>query len=213
MSSTIDYATRPPPPRYQSAYRYAIILGAIPMALGTLIFLLWLIIRADAFEALGFFNILLGCVLVLAGSVNLAMFAFGEIRAGAARENNFRRRVTLAALMLFGNFPLALSYVLLADALARAVTVHVHNSGSVPVNAVLCSPGGRDESDVIEPGETRRMRVNISGEGSLSLQLNRGGTQSETILNGYVPAPSGSPHEYDVVVANEKIDVKDLSGR
>jgi hypothetical protein len=111
----------------------AILCGALPLILGMTIYSLWRATGADWLMLAGLLNIGLGCLLLGAGSLCLALYAR---RARAAAIPAWRIRVFAAGALLLLNFPAAAMLVVQAETVRTTFTVTVVNRSSLAHEAL-----------------------------------------------------------------------------
>jgi len=106
-SNTLDY-DRGRTPRPMIALHYiARVCGVAPMAVGVLVFLLFLFTRHLDFAIFGFFTILGGCAAAFVGAVCLAVYWYQARRANSEDAAIARGNAKRDAIIILLNFPLA----------------------------------------------------------------------------------------------------------
>lgn len=126
------------------AYRIALFCGAIPLACGTFIFVLWLVTRWDWLMAAGLATIIGGVFVFLIGTIALACYHELAVRSPEVTPRQLRFRTLAAVGLLLSNFPIAVGYAASANAVKTCYTVAIHNRSRQPLDHVRVIGGGCD---------------------------------------------------------------------
>lgn len=160
--------------------RIAEICGLVPLATGTIIFILWLFTRADIFILLGVYTLLAGVVLVLIGAAFLLAYYI------SAKPKP--RALIRPLFWLLINFPVAFLFAIYALKAITTYTVVVNSECPKPAELQIIDPYGQHFT--IPQNTTRH--PDIDGEGSVIYSLIvEGVTVEEGILIGYTRHNSG----------------------
>ena len=197
------------PGRLQSKpglYRTAIWCAAVPMVVGTVDFLLWLLVGGETLMAVGAFTILGGLGLFAVGAGSLIAYLWRELRAGLQSGKALAKRVTLAAVLLLANFPLAFGYMAAAGEIMRTCVVVVANDSSRPVDSfTLSGPdfrrGGPVELGPIEPGGRATYKFKPDVDGGIRYDLQQG----DRAVGGQVTDYAWGGTQYNVAVDDEGV--------
>jgi len=166
--------------------RCVIACGAIPLAVGTLIYALWLATRWDGLTVAGFFWIPIGFAVILVGLIAL-LWHFTEQMA--RRELTWARfgNVVLTAALLLINFPTAAFFVFSARDISSKYTLKVvNNSDRVIESFVASAPGVNIEFGSMSPGHSMQRSMHFSTEGELTFTARDHDGELTGVIEGYV---------------------------
>jgi len=189
-----------------TALRLAILCGAVPLALGVLVFAAWLATRWPWLMMAGVGVLYLGLAAFVIGTIALTRFFFSARESGLVPLAEVGRKALPAGALLLANFPAAaaiLAAVVLVET-TYAVTV-VNASGGV-LDEVRLFGGGRDVSlGSIAAGERSRADLRFRADGHLQIQVFRGTASETEIIDEYVA--SGRGGSMTVVVEGDGVRV------
>lgn len=176
--------------------RTALACALAPMALGTIVIVLWLATSWDILAILGLGVLLVGFVLFFIGIASLIWYA----RSCHAARLPWLRTAVGTTLLLLLNFPLALGYI----RLAQMWTIHFVNAGTAPIgNIVIADPMGRRwQVGSIAAGSRATRRIFPQGQGAITFSSTApaGGTSVSGQVAGY--CTSGLLGEHRTVIIN-----------
>jgi hypothetical protein len=177
------------------ALHTAILCGATPLLLGSLIDTTWRFTRWPWLETAGLFLIAAGIILVTTGAAFLVRHVWREFRAARTlRPKNWFHAVMVGVLLL-ANFPAAAIFTLSAIHVVTRYTVRVLNeSGSAIDRFVVTGPGVRVDLGPIAPGHKVEHHLGFSGDGSLDFTARQGQSDLRGVLEGYVAGGLGGRH-------------------
>jgi hypothetical protein len=163
--ATIDYSTpatggrRIEPARL---LRVALACALAPMALGTVVIVLWLATSWGILAILGLGVLLVGFILFFIGLASLIWYA----RSCHAARLPWVRATLRATLLLLLNFPLAFAYI----RLGQMWTIHFVNAGTTTIGGLVISDpvGRRWQVGPIAPGSRATRRIFPQGEGAIT---------------------------------------------
>lgn len=172
--------------------RIAWIAGVAPIFVGTAIFIIWLIFRADALMAAGVITIYAGLASVVVGLICLAIYLWRNWRSSEVPRRYLVWQTTSLIILFLANFVAAAGFVYGAIMIETRYHLSITNGGNEPLRNVRVGVGpfGVDFGD-IPAGETRKKSFWIEGEGELRLTATRGGRQIEAVADGYVTCNMG----------------------
>jgi hypothetical protein len=164
--------------------------GALPLMVGTTVFVLWLLTNYRSLQGVGLFTIVGGFLLFLVGALCLVLDAG---RSLPAADRNRRRWKRLGvALLLLTNFPAAFVFIGVAARIEFSVSITVQNVGTAPIESfVVIAPGVRKELGPIPAGAERFVRFQPTGDGAVEYTMTLAGETSSGTLIDYVSAGMG----------------------
>lgn len=167
--------------------------GALPLAAGTSVFLLWLVLRWGWLMTAGAHIVCGGSVLFVVGAVVLAGFWVRARRAPEFPRPRLLRLTVAAALLLAANFPAAAGIIVAAMAVQTCYVAVIENRSPAVLNAVRITGGGCEVVfGHISPDTTRRRWFWIQRDGELTLHAVRDGVPVEETVDGYVTGGMGT---------------------
>jgi hypothetical protein len=167
----------------RETYRAVLVCGALPLLLGSAIFLLWVPTRWSWLMPVGVLVLVCGLGLFVVGAIALLHYCRLGLRAPEL-PRRFWRSAALGAVLLLSNFPAAGTIVYAASALYSRYTVVVRNESRSPLEEVRVTGGGCEALfESIPPGEEEEQSFWVQRDGSLVLHV--AGMPPKTIM-GYV---------------------------
>ncbi len=165
----------------------AIACGAIPLTLGTAIYVAWRVANWDWLMAAGLFTVLGGLLLFAIGAGCLVVYVIREARNGQPHRIPLGLQSLLVGGLLLVNFPAAAYYAWSAVGLMTQFTVCVVNeTGAVVDNVVLTGPGVHVETGPIPAGSRSWHTVHFSTDGTLEFAASWQSGSSEGPIEEYV---------------------------
>ena len=191
-SETLSYANPWAAPRPVNAAGYfwvALICGLVPMAVGTGVFVTWLVTRSNSLPIIGLFTIMGGGFLFVVGVATLVKYLV-DSRSRPVRH--WLVRGALAATILLANFPLACTYM----SLAQRHTVVVTNKTSTTIDQVVLSdPIGKQwKKGPIAPGASVTFHLHSKGEGSVDFTATSSGRTVKGTAIGFITTNQSGEH-------------------
>jgi hypothetical protein len=170
----------------------AVVCGAIPLTLGTIIYWTWRAKRLPWLEVAGLINIFTGLVLFTFGAICLAAYGFRESRTLGKRRVPLGWQIVLVAGLLLINFPAAAMYGISAMRLMnfRNVVI-VNDSGKTIESFMLQAPGVEVEVGPIEPNKIAIRNLDFHSDGKLNFSAKQGDFQFGGQLEGYLTGGTG----------------------
>jgi hypothetical protein len=183
---------------FNRSHKIAVFCGAIPLSLGTGIFLTWIMFRWNWLALAGLFLLYAGLAALVVGVVALAHFWWVARRWAP---------VLSCAALLFANLVVAAAIVWAAIAIETHYTVSVRNVSQAPLNDVRVFGGGCDlRYGIVAAGTTARRSCWIGGDDATSFRAISGGHALERTIDGYVTVNMGG-HLTVTITPDLKIDV------
>ena len=165
----------------------AIVCGAIPLALGTAIYVTWRVISWDWLMAAGLFTVLGGLLLFVIGAGCLIKYVFREADCKRDRRVSLELQTLLVGGLLFVNFPAAAYYAWSAVGLMTRYTVCIANeTGAVVDNVVLTGPGVHVDTGPMSAGSRSWHNFHFSTDGTLEFSAHWQDGRSEGPIEEYV---------------------------
>ncbi len=162
----------------------------LPFALACAIFAAWYRTQAAWLPVAGLLDIGFGLALLPAG-----LFCVQRYSASVNRDTVpgwFRNAVT-AVVMLLGNVPAALGFLVAADQVMSAYRVGIRNDSPMEAcELVLRSPLGQYRVGDLAPGASVERTFRFAGEGAVTFTLRLGERRIDGVLDGYVSGNGGS---------------------
>jgi hypothetical protein len=178
------------PGRARTYYWIVIACGAIPLAVGSIIYWTWLHTRSDELPPLGLLTVLLGIVFFFVGTVFLVLYLVNESRNPKTARNDLVERAVVAGALLLANFPVAAYYAVSAVQHMMDAVVQIENDSGTRLDSfVIRGPGVSVEIGPIRAGGTKQEYLRFRGSGSLDFtarqkELEFEGQLSETVFGG-----------------------------
>jgi hypothetical protein len=187
----------------------AIWCGAIPLAVGTATFVLWLVTSAMALQMLGLLTIFAGLILVAGGGILWLMHLIATLRAPQSATRRRQLMLSCVALVvLLANFPTCIFIVAAVTHIESAFTVEIANTGVAPVNGASVSYyGATHPLGPIAPGATVTKTLYAEG-GPLAVSITRAdGSVQSTELASHLDADDvRTGRTYRAVITNAGIE-------
>jgi hypothetical protein len=178
----------------------ALVCGALPLVLGTSVFVFWLFTGWTIFEIAGAMVLVCGPIVFLLGicfllGYLLTTYANGRKPAWLA--------VVVAAIVLLSNFPAAAAIIMAVGHIESRYTVTIRNASQEPFTDVRLAGGGLDESlGTIAPGQTATRDLWFAADGRLDLTARLGNAPVSAAVEGYVTPGMGGRAEVIVESAD-----------
>jgi hypothetical protein len=170
----------------------AVVLGAAPLLLGTLIYGTWRFARWQWLETAGLILLPIGFVAFVMGTVALVRHLLGEFQEEGTPRNSLWLQAFLVGGLLLANFPAATFFTLSAIDVSTRYTVRVHNDTDQPIGSlVVTGPGVRIELGPVPPGQHTRRHLHFRGDGPLAFSAQQQELQFGGQLEGYVTGGLG----------------------
>ncbi len=170
----------------------AIVFGAVPLLVGTLIYGTWRLTRWHWLGTAGLLTLPLGLAAFLAGTIALTWHLWREWRVGRTTRSPLWLHAVLVGGLLLINFPAAVFYMLSAINITTRYTVRVHNDSDRPIESlVVTGPGVRVELGPIAPGQQAQRHVHFRGDGTLDFSARQQEILFSGQLEGYVTGGLG----------------------
>jgi len=172
--------------------KLAVVLGAVPLLVGTLIYGTWRFTRWHWLETAGLFTIPIGVVAFIIGTVALLRHLWRESRVQRTTRSPLWLQAALVGGLLLANFPAAAFFTLSAIDVSTRYTVRVFNDSDRPIDSlVVTGPGVRVELGPIAPGQHTRRHIYFRGDGTLDFSARQQELQFSGQLEGYVTSDWG----------------------
>ncbi|MGV3755088.1 MAG: hypothetical protein ACO1QS_06875 [Verrucomicrobiota bacterium] len=171
--------------------KLAFLCGALPLFIGTLIFLTWLITRWDWLMLAGLVTIFLGLVCFVMGVVGLSihLYRMGQIAPPERQRQNWLALITACLLII--NFPAAYFYTNWAsDISTRYTLIVVNESGQHMKSVMVTAPGVKREFGPIQPGGQVKRHLNFFGDGRMDFKA-WASTETSGVIDGYAMGSMG----------------------
>jgi ethanolamine utilization microcompartment shell protein EutS len=147
----------------------AMACGAVPLVIGVLIALGYLLTRRGMYMHLGFLTILAGTVLVAGGAACLFTYWWDARRTPALARSTLHRQVIWTSALLAANFPTAAVCCAIGLSLPEQITLRfaISNASTTAVtNMVLTTPVQSISVRTLAPGEDAKVSLRADGAGS-----------------------------------------------
>lgn len=185
---------------------FAWLYGAVPLLLGTIIFVVWLIFRFEILMLAGFVMLIVGLCLILWGLVCLTAYVRHARRSPTGSRRRLAWQVAGVLGLYVANFVAAGSFVYAAYVIETRYFLSITNRGDVPLEGVRVEGGGASVSfGDIATGETVKQSFLIRDEGELVLTARRGEERIESVINGYLIPGFGVDEAVTVDASGEVI--------
>ena len=174
------------------SYTLALVCGAVPLGVGTSVFVIWLATRAPGLVIAGLMTIYAGLACFGIGILALARFR-AKARSSSQPPAEIRRRTRLALILLLANFPVAAVLASSAHAIETRYEVSLKNRASVTLSDIRLRGGGVERSlGDLEPGGVAAVGFWIQHDGELRLEGRLGARRVEGVIDGYVTGSVGA---------------------
>ncbi|MBW8017196.1 MAG: hypothetical protein FVQ82_13515 [Planctomycetes bacterium] len=169
-------------------YRASIVLGALPLIVGSLVFVFWYFSMMRIFEVIGVFTVLGGLVSVAIGTICLVKFLFQQIDENAPSKI-LRGKGLLSGGLLASNFLLVVIIFFAVLYLYSTNILTIRNdSSSVISNVTITAPGVQLNTGAIKPGKKKSRRIRHKGDGALQFTAIQNDIEYSGVIEGYVIA-------------------------
>ena len=173
-------------------YKSAIVLGASPLLVGTLIYVMWRYTQWEWLEAAGGLTILFGFVAFCMGASALCRHLWFESRAQQISSRTLLLQAVVVGSLLLANFPLAGYFALSAVAVSMQYTVRVFNKSDQTIDSfIVTGPGVQVELGPIASGQHTRRDLLIQTDGTLEFTARQQELEFKGQLEGYVTGGMG----------------------
>jgi hypothetical protein len=195
-------------------YRVAIICGALPLIVGTSVFLLWFATGWEWLPIAGILTIYAGVFLFAVGVCVLGYQLWAARTAIDLRRGRLWIAVSVCAILMLGNFPAALGLMALAlEVVSAEYVVQIDNRTKLPLGEIRVFGGGLDEDyKDIAPDAELLKRFWIKQDGDLKFEAVSNGHKIQAVIeNGVTRYKPG--HKTITVMADGQIEVSDIPYR
>jgi hypothetical protein len=194
---------------YPRELKSPFLLGAVPLAMGVSIFLLWLVTEWRWLPFLGILTLYGGCGAVLLGLAMLAYWFRARIRSGDLERERLTGRAVIVGCVLLVNFPAAAGIIWMTVRIATTYTVTVQNRGAAPLRSAVVSGGGVSvRFEEISPHSIATRRFHIVHDGTLNFSGEQNGKPMAIEVEGYVTNGAGGSKVIEVA-SDGTIEVRD----
>lgn len=170
----------------------AIVLGASPLLVGTLIYVMWRYTQWEWLEAAGGLTILVGLVAFYRGASALCRHLWFESRAQLISSRTLFLQAVVVGSLLLANFPVAGYFALSAVAVSMQYTVRVYNKSDQTIDSfIVTGPGVRIELGPIASGQYTRRDILIQTDGTLEFTARQQELEFKGELEGYITGGMG----------------------
>jgi len=172
----------------------AALCGVLPLLVGVLLFVVWVITRWDWLMLGGLFTLYVGLACFIVGVIALAQYCWQVSRAPDPPRQKWGGSVIACAALLISNFPAAGGIVAAVIAIKTCYAVVVRNASQQSISDV-CVYGGGCQADFgsIPPGGVARRWLWIQQEGELEVSADIGSKTYRSTLDPYVcPSMGGA---------------------
>ena len=146
----------------------AVVLGAVPLLVGTIIYSAWRATRWKWLEDAGLGTIFVGIAAVILGAAALSCHLWREARVQRPTGRRLWLQGVMVGGLLIANFPAAAFFAVSAFDLSTRWTVRVFNDSDHPIESlVVTGPGVRVELGPIAPGQRSQRDISFRGDGTL----------------------------------------------
>jgi hypothetical protein len=173
--------------------KIARLCALFPLFTGVFIFGLWLLTYWDWLMLAGWFTVLGGLLLFLAGSIALLLY----VRQSKKTQTPYARNTWKTGGLLLANFPVALAIMGYVGYLMFGYWITVANHSPQPVEVTLTDPlfvPGPETLPfgTVAAGASETKRFQFKGEGSVKYIVRfADGHEQSDVLIGYVTGGSG----------------------
>lgn len=170
-------------------YRFALFCGLEPLLLGVVIFVTWLVTRARWLEFAGLINMMIGSCLVWVGLICLGVYAH---KSRQQQLRGYVRRCLLALGIMLVNYPVAITFILIAEHLISESTAQVENRSGLLVEDFRLTEREKEyQMGDIEPGTRIERKFHFRHEGAVNYSFVLDHTPHSGIMFGYVTSGIG----------------------
>jgi len=187
-------------------FRWAVLCGGIPLAIGVTMFLLWLLSRDFGLVLLGLVAIPLLIVVLCAGLLALLGCGMANYYLGAQADTpRFRSSLAAATMLLAANFAAIGGIGTTIDRIEQPLRVEIRNESQETLRDVtLRLRRSRHPAGSIAPGETAKIALpGHRGVETLTFSAESDSTAHETLLSGYVTRDDALQSRFLVTVQDD----------
>ena len=181
-----DTPTYPKPTAW--LHYIALACGLIPLGIGTVLFVLFLIFRTQDIALLGFITIMVGSSMAFVGFVCVGVYFFQSRRAAPDDAAVARRRVLVDLGIIIGNFPIAYGMAWAGLWLMARVTITVLNRDAVPAEQFRITTDYQVTHDLgtIAPNATKSITLSDDEFEDLHMSFVRDGAPHRETVSEYL---------------------------
>lgn len=173
------------PPNNTKSYALptAWVCGALPLTLGTVVFLVWFVTGWGWWERAWQWLIGLAIVCLLVGAASLTRH-LSQARAGSPSAAGGKRSAVLAGLLLFLNIPVGIVLMMLVVSIITQHVVEVVNLSNTPIESLVLNGPGVDalEMGPVAPQQRARKALRFTSDGKLAYSGRHNGSLHTGIL-------------------------------
>jgi len=179
-------------------YKAAINLGRVPIIIGTIIFLLWLITHEFLLNLAGAITIFLGFFSVCLGLISLSIYIY---KSKVNSIKNSKAKIFKAIAILLINFPLALSFIMISSYIDSTFTIIIDNQSNRTIKNIHVSEFNHvnDLPNVLAHTKVSH-HLHFQSEGEINYSLSIDDIKHTGILFGYIT--SGVHGEAQITINN-----------
>jgi len=165
-------------------YKTAIVLGRIPLILGSTIYLFWLLTHHHFLILAGALTIGLGLLTVTIGLISLAFYYY---KANKNNVHNYRKKSYIALFVLLLNFPIAILMIMHTSYKLSTYNITIDNqSKSTLKNIYFSEQGHTYKVKPVAPYSTGIYKLQFKSEGSVKYTFTQNDIEYTDILFGYI---------------------------
>lgn len=186
----------------------AMICGFVPLVAGSVVFLLYLLIRDQALTGIGLVVIFIGLCCAFIGLVCAGIFYYQAKSADPAEATIAKRRAKLDIAIILANFPIAFVMAGIGIWLMSRVTIVIHNEGNTSIDSlVLTTQDGKYTFANIKPGASA-IKATMHGDmRAVSCDITRGKQTKTYSLPGERFAGGIQDNTFDMYIHNDSAEV------
>lgn len=171
----------------------AFVCGALPMILGTAVFVIWAVTRWEWWERAWMWLIGFAIICLLVGSVAIVRH-LAQSQSGSASGAGSRRCAVFAGLLLFLNIPAGVLLMMLLVSVLTRYTVDVVNDSDATVESLVLTGPGVESLEIgpVAPQQRASKPLRFSGDGKLAYSgLYKGSIHTGILEASANPAAGG----------------------
>ncbi len=181
----------------------AILCGALPLAAGIAIFILFYFFQTAWLVSAGILNLEVGTISVAVGLLCLTIYAGYLYKKSIFKENG--KKIIRTYALLLANFPVALILVSAGSDLMSVSTVKIQNNSSSAISDIsLQGPVSRHDIGMVSPKKEKTDKIHIKGEGSVKYTVSIGTKTESGVLFGYI---TSGQWQSATISVDEKLNV------
>jgi hypothetical protein len=181
------------PPNTKKSYALATswVCGALPLTLGTAVFLVWFVTGWGWWERAWMWLIGLAILCLLVGAAALTRHV-SQTRAETAAAAGRKRGAVLAGLLLFLNIPVGVALMMLVVSIITRHVVEVVNLSNAPIESLVLTGPGVESLEIgpVAPQQRARKALRFTSEGKLAYAARHNGSIHTGILEASA-SPNG----------------------